>query len=322
MDAETSELSANLVFPEEEVIKYVIDEIQNGQPLEECLGSTPRRLWPVILERIHEDLSGFNEQSRAIARAHGGDALWLKHHIQTADWKYGNSDWQELGAMLEHPMERDRRPGFSLGRFGDFELAVRINNSAIYPLETLSSFMGTGLGVDTINSTAVLSMQYSCNKTRERHMMLIAQLGNIFSTADVSLPLDQKQWSDTQYVLALEVDDNGKAASFVVIYNTTYHNEMDGSGEKNSMERLSECPKFCNGQSRFTVATVPGRDFDTLKPEWGSQEPAGLELQVLSVTTADFVETGIKSSTWAEGALPIGLYQRAESSTAESQHDI
>lgn len=122
------------------------------------------------------------------------------------------------------------------------------------------------------------------------------------------MPADEREWSNTQYVLALEVDDNGRAASFVVIYDLTYRDETDGKGRSLTVDTESEGPRLCGEWFKFTVARVSNPDFGALKPSWGVQEEVDLKLEILSDTTTQLVETGIKDTTWTEGALPIGLY--------------
>ena len=128
----------------------------------------------------------------------------------------------------------------------------------------------------------------------------------------MSLPASKIEWSDTQYVLALEVGDNGRAASFVVVYNLTYWDEIDCKGRSIPLEAKSEGPKLCGEWLKFTVARVHSQDSDLLKPDWGTHEEVDLKLQVLSNAAMEVVETGLKKTTWAKGALPIGLYPLAK----------
>lgn len=268
------------------------------------------------LHKLHEDLSGFHNPDNSEARAHDGDALWLNERIRYADWKYGDSNWRQLSAMLEHPGTRATTLGFALGRFHGFQLALRINERALQPLETDPSTC-VRLGVATINPSAVLGLQYIDTMTRSikaraTKKMLIATLGNIFFTKDTSLPASKREWSDTQYVLALEVGDNGRAASFVVVHNLKYWDEIDCKGRSIPVEAKSEGPKLCGEWLKFTVARVHGQVSDLLKPDWGAHEEVDLKLQVLSNTTTEVVESGLKRTTWAKGALPIGLYPLAK----------
>jgi hypothetical protein len=82
---------------------------------------------------------------------------------------------KKLGTMLGHPRERARAPGFALGYFEGFQLAVRINPQALHLLETDPS-TSSHLGVVTINSPAVLGLRYIDAKAKAQKM-LIAQLG-------------------------------------------------------------------------------------------------------------------------------------------------
>ncbi|KAN0075834.1 hypothetical protein V8E54_007104 [Elaphomyces granulatus] len=239
--------------------------------------------------KLHEDLSGFNKPDNREARAHDGDALWLNEPTTL---------------------------GFALGRFHGFQLALRINERALQPLETDPSTY-VRLGVATINPSAVLGLQYiditaHSTEARATKKMLIATLGNIFFTKDMSLPASKRKWSDTEYVLALEVDDNGRAASFVVVYNLTYWDEIDYKGRSIPVEAKSEGPKLCGEWLKFTVARVHGQVSDLLKPDWGAHEEVDVKLQVLSNATTEVVESGLKRTTWAKGALPIGLYPLAK----------
>jgi hypothetical protein len=82
--------------------------------------------------------------------------------------------------ILEHTGKRASDPGFALGHFHGFQLALRINNRALHPLKTDPSTCAR-LGVFTINSSAILGMQYISIKARRirarKTKMLIVQLG-------------------------------------------------------------------------------------------------------------------------------------------------
>ena len=154
---------------------------ENEQLIEhirEQLGSD--QLFVRWLQKPHEDLSNPQDPDSREARAHDGDALWLNDRIRYADWKYGNGDWRQLGMILEHTGKRASDPRFALGHFHGFQLALRINNRALHPLKTDPSTC-TRLGVFTINSPAILGMQYISIKARrirarKTKKMLIVQL--------------------------------------------------------------------------------------------------------------------------------------------------
>ena len=69
----------------------------------------------------------------------------------------------------------------------------------------------------------------------------------------------KREWSDTQYVLALEIGDNGRAAPFVVMCNLTYWDGIDGTGRSISVDAESEGPKLCDEWLKFTVAGESAR---------------------------------------------------------------
>jgi len=283
------------------------------QHIRELLGSD--QLFLRWLQKLHEDLSDFHNPVRSEARAHDGDALWLNERIRYADWKHGDSNWRQLSAILEEPGMQASTLGFALGRFHGFQLALRINDRALQPLETDPSTCAR-LGV-VMTNPSVFGIQYidikaRSTKARTTKKMLIAPLGNIFFTKDTSLPASKREWFDTQYVLALEIGNNGRTASFVVVYNLTYWDEIDCKGRSIPVEAKSEGPKLCGEWLKFTVARVHGQDSELLKPDWGAQEEVDLKLQVLSNATTEVVETGVKKTTWAKGALPIGLYPLAK----------
>jgi hypothetical protein len=127
--------------------------------------------------------------------------------------------------------------------------------------------------------------------------------------------MDVIEWTDIPYILALGIQDNGKAEfrrgkmQFYFIHNPTQNSDISHTPTEDSDDGAQDII-FCRNPPPFTVARVKEQPKEFLDPQISSLRLAErVDLEPLSLSTPEIVATSTKKRYG--GYVRFGLFPEA-----------
>jgi hypothetical protein len=128
---------------------------------------------------------------------------------------------------------------------------------------------------------------------------------------DLTQWMDVIEWTNIPYILALGIQDNGKAEvrrgkmQFYFIHNPTQNSDISEDSDDDAQDII-----FCRNPPPFTVARVKELPKEFLGPQISSLRLAErVDLEPLSLSTPEIVATSTKKHH--EGYVRFGLFPEA-----------